>query len=78
MFSSRLLQVPHCAHRVLLQGDVPVVVLPLGQDEVPGLVSQDGRPLGPGGAAVRVNDTLARHNKVRNLICGYCLGLSAK
>ena len=51
------------AHRVLLQGDVPVVVLPLGQDEVPSLVSEDGRPLGPGGAAVRVNDTLARHKE---------------
>ena len=42
---------------------MPVVVLPLGQDEVPGLVSEDGRPLGPGGAAVGVNDTLARHKE---------------
>ena len=46
------------AHRVLRQADVSVVVLPPGQDEVPGLVSQDGRPPGPGGAAVRVNHTL--------------------
>ena len=40
---------------------MPVVVLPLGQDEVPGLVSDDGRPLGPGGAVVQVNNTLASH-----------------
>ena len=51
------------AHRVLLQGDAPVVVLPLGQDEVPGLVSDDCWPLGPGSAAVRVNVTLARHQE---------------
>ena len=53
------------AHRVLLQGDAPVAVLPLGQDEVPSLVSDDGWPLGPGGAAVGVNVTLASHQEHR-------------